>query len=440
MSILSKCANFEQKANYLLKLAENLASNSFYTKFSKLFANNITNDDVDSWIDENSNILEHRILNLNWNIFNGEFLIARDSSYPEISYEISISKSKTSSSPITEAILTPFNKIPRLYFYEKVSEQDDIKPNLDLSKDAAHNKFIIDFFEEKAKVESVKLTTSFYQKINDFCIDFATNIANLKKSFAKSPTILGSGSDGTTFDIGGGKVLKLFSDQTAYNSTKKSMDLLFTRPNLANTEVMIYDVGKLGFIGRFDVFYSILEKLNTKNVNENWYDSAISLLVDAIMSSFKANNIRLLSKLIEENKDKKAKILVDKMVNEVKSQIIKDNTYNDYVEMLSDLTLPDGSKLDNSWFTKLVLSIAIKLATGRADLHAGNIGISNNELKYFDPSYSYRDGEWKEFIENKDNNVIDPKKIFKTFKSEHSAESNKGYYDSMDEHEEALGI
>lgn len=416
-NLLKLSNNFEFKSALLLKLADNegdgdgevdyisaYSNSSFYIKLKSLVGINLSDREIDTWVLENSNIIDREFFYLNWLILGGRIMRARSSNNLSVTYEISKLKSASEGDILKESILTSVGRVPRLYIYSKDAYEKGI-PNTTVDKNIAHDQFIIEAFEEIAKNKLEDLDSEFYELINEFYKKYHDNIIKIKKMFTKTPKILGSGSDGTAFDIGSGRVLKIFTNRTAYDSTIRSMDLLHSRPDIASTEVMVYDAGVFGVFDDIIIYYSIIEKTKTKELTPNI--GAVDFAIKSIIESIDINMIRELKLLIDIKNDKAAKELANRITNDV--CLIVENDY-DFMTIIGRSGLYDV--LDEDWIKSLVYGIVIKLATGRADLHSGNIGISNKELKYFDPSFDYRDAQWLQYLSNKNNKDIQMFKVF----------------------------
>lgn len=409
---LSKLSNnFEFKSTLLLKLADNkddyistYSNSSFYTKLRSLIGIKLSDREIDTWIFENSNIIDQEFLSLNWLILGNQIMRARSSSSLSVSYEISKLKSDSEGDILKESILTSVGRIPRLYLYSKDAYEKGIS-NTTTDKNIAHDQFIIEAFEEMAKSHSEDLNSEFYELINEFYRKYHDNIIKIKKMFTKTPKILGSGADGTAFDIGNGRVLKIFTNRTAYNSTIRSMDMLHSRPDIASTEVMVYDVGVFGVFNNIIIYYSIIELTNTQELMPDIY--TVEFIRKFITESIDIALIRELKLLIDIKNDKAARELANRITHDV--CLIVENDYN-FMTAVGKSGLYDV--LDEDWIQSLVYGIVIKLATGRADLHSGNIGISNKELKYFDPSFDYTDERWLQYLANNNNKDIKLDRVF----------------------------
>lgn len=210
-------------------------------------------------------------------------------------------------------------------------------------------------------------------------------IDSLRKFYNKPPTYLGGGSDGTAFDIGKGLVLKIFSDNYAYQAAKAAQERLHKFPDIAKTEAMIYDVGELGKFENKKVFYSIMEKMKTidRSGPEHKFMYNILSIIKEKIEPITESREWLLNK--ENIKDPKTYPALKVKVKRT-SRLIAKNIREENRLLLKNIK--DTFELNNFWLDNLIEEILMKWLTGRGDLHAGNIGVTNyGRFRYFDPSY-----------------------------------------------------
>lgn len=226
--------------------------------------------------------------------------------------------------------------------------------------------FVYDFLKDGIDYDS-----------DNFDEEFEEFIGNCKPkldkilSFAKqSPVLLGGGSDGLAYDIGDGKVLKLFSKTTSFLESVKTMKDMFDNKNFPETNVMIYDIGELGEFNAHPVYYYIQEKVNTSSKEINKLASQISrLIVDEIND--------------QEPKHRPSfiKNFIDNLPNEIKVLISKIN------EIANNLQI----RLHQNWDKKFIREVIIKLlrfGEMSFDYNENNIGITDyGTIKIFDPVF-----------------------------------------------------
>ncbi len=236
------------------------------------------------------------------------------------------------------------------------------------------------------------------QEIAEFLLKNRAKIDRVRRAFeTQTPKYLGGGADGAAFDIGGGKVLKLFRDDISYEKAKLAFDRLHKSPSLAKTEAMIYDVGVLGrMFNRPEdpnsgsvVYYYIIEMM--KPIRElfggRWEIPVQRILVGIAdrLNRIKESKLRAL-KLAIHDPDKSD--LIRKVVKEEAHQMaeeIKRDPELKYRVRESEQTL---TNLKPNWLELYVEEVIMKYLTGRTDLHMGNLGVTNyGELRYYDPAY-----------------------------------------------------
>jgi protein associated with RNAse G/E len=214
-------------------------------------------------------------------------------------------------------------------------------------------------------------------------------IDGLRHFFTKNPQFLGRGSDGAVFDVGE-FILKIFRDPVAYQAAEAAMHRLHKEPELAKTEAMIYDAGKLGVFRNKDVFYYVMEKMIPISNIDLDFKNKVKDLIRKI-------SIAIMNSSIKDLKGKSnIRVELDSIVEFIASYFNNSNLVKDITEMNRKHDKNDNSMivpfLRSEWLRLLVEEICLKYLTGRIDLHVDNIGITNNgELRYFDSAY----GGWE---------------------------------------------
>lgn len=236
------------------------------------------------------------------------------------------------------------------------------------------------------------------KEIIEFLAKNRSKIDRVRRSFeTQDPKYLGGGADGVAFDIGGGKVLKLFRDDISYQKALLAFDRLHKSPSLAKTEAMIYDVGILGKIGSYpddprsgrDVYYYIIEMMKpVRDLFADPWHTPVSRILAQIakrLDEIKESKFRALKKVIQdpEKADQIKKVVRDaaiKMADDIK----KDPAFKFDVRETKSV-IPS---LKDNWLELYVEEVIMKYLTGRTDLHMGNLGLTGyGELRYFDPAY-----------------------------------------------------
>ncbi len=261
-------------------------------------------------------------------------------------------------------------EIPSLYLYEVNFLQKT--PFIDLPSDYYKYSFMIEGLKHKKFTE-----LSEYSKLEfiEFVDRNKKKLDKIMNSFSKSPRALGSGEDGTAFDIGN-YVLKIYFSSGTAQKNMEAMERLHKSPELAKTEAMIYDVGYLGKFEGEQVFYSILEKMVpvTSLENEVYFDIEFVKL-----------------QIMEVLKTKES--IINKLRKNPDPNLIKRLAHYTYNMALTEFKEPveritSALNLRPTWGLSFTEELIMKLITGRVDLHGGNLGVTNyGDLRFFDPAY-----------------------------------------------------
>ena len=67
-------------------------------------------------------------------------------------------------------------------------------------------------------------TLAYEKDMTEFIREHKRALDKIRSVFKNQPITLGTGSDGTAFDIGGGRVLKIFGDKTSYEKAKEAVN------------------------------------------------------------------------------------------------------------------------------------------------------------------------------------------------------------------------
>lgn len=351
-----------------------------------------TDQQWQSWIEKNRSILEPLIKNRGWRECTWQGSISTQTVHDTI---LNISRRHIPKDPdrfniISESILQSSPPIPTLYVLER---DFFIPPAKNMSIELAHEAYL---------AEALQVIVG--GKENDwlqFIEDNKTKIDSVRRFFSKTPIMLGKGSDGVAFDIGEGKVLKIFTDLTSLQKAIEAMHRLHKEPALAKTEAMIYDAGRLGqysFENKWktlikqDIYYYIIEKMKPiRNISDN----AAKIMRDILdMIKFevkqsggvKWNNLKL-------------KITNPKLHEEVKKEVAQEaETIHNHIARnfpyLTEEVEKLVSGLRQGWLKSYIEEVLMKFLTGRTDLAMRNLGLTGyGEFRYFDPAYTGYDSE-----------------------------------------------
>lgn len=284
-------------------------------------------------------------------------------------------------------LLQGYGSITSLYLVRA-----DLGDNFSLSEpeqespEIAHNLFIVEALRK------------FYgavpkEDIDQFLTENKEAINKLKSSFEQQPVVLGEGADGITFSIGSDLVLKIFTEEHSYNKAKEAQERLWKNPKAARTEAMIYDVGVLGQIYSFPLYYYIIQKM--KPVFNN-LTSDTEIIIDLIVNNvfkFIAENKKDIFYPLKQSFNKEPNL--PKLNNTIKSisralslQILEYVGESDTKHVRQDVKNTFNINLRQNWVSRFVEEIIMKYLTSRTDLHIGNVGVtSDGYLRYFDPAH-----------------------------------------------------
>jgi hypothetical protein len=230
---------------------------------------------------------------------------------------------------------------------------------------------------------------------------------------------LGFGDDGVVFAIGPHRVFKIFKNKYAYDTAVQSMDRLFKTPDAAGTEAMIYDLGQFKPAYGITLYYYIMEKMapladimdqdiihnllnDIKGFASNRRQAVIwkEMLADPNKINMVKQEIRARAQEIKETITSNNPSLIEKLNIEIPK--IENRLESFFPKVQQQISTPNvlkikplqtdlakqSFKLNPDWFVKLIEEILWKYATGRTDLHGGNIGVTSfGDLRYFDPTF-----------------------------------------------------
>ena len=283
--------------------------------------------------------------------------------------------------PVFNVALKGVGKVPTLYIYSiRYLEKSLHGDLLQSSKLFATYSFFIDSI--KGWIDQTKLEKFISEKKS--VLDY------LLGQCAKPPVFLGQGTEGSVFDIGGQRVLKILANNTyAYQKALESIDRLHTSHRLGKTEAMIYDAGIVGEFDRNTYYYILMEKMqpvsNFPNERRK-LRSVMTKISDVIDTEPVFKKLRDVVKgdtpYSEKTIDKFIKRFIPQMVAKI------DKLYSEYY--LKELG--ENLNLSDKWLERIIEELIVKYITGRTDLHLGNLGITKSrELRYFDPTYKPSD-------------------------------------------------
>jgi hypothetical protein len=239
------------------------------------------------------------------------------------------------------------------------------------------------------------------EPIEEFAQANKSAIDRIRRWFDKMPHQIGKGSDGVVFDIGGQKVLKVFTDATAYHKAQEAVHRLHKEPLLAKTEALIYDVGELGIYKKrpedagMRLYWYVMERMTTvRSITDGLDNYAVEHSINHIIEDVRSE--------IQDNQDRwrgfKSHIKDPKhhaaISLAVKQTAIRLANYIDKTPEIKDSIERQIPNLKQEWMQDFVEELLMKYLTGRGDVAIRNLGIAQNgALRYFDPSFEgYENG------------------------------------------------
>lgn len=286
------------------------------------------------------------------------------------------------------SILHPSGKIPKLFLI--IGEYNDYETITD-GRDIAHFMWLAEAIK---RIDSCSLTDAI-QETRYVLEHNSSALQKIRKLFSiSSPKYIGGGSDGMVFDIGDGKILKIFQDRFSYEKAKAAQHSLHKEHKFGKTEAMIYDVGELKGSSNAFYFYYIMEKM-TPVYSSVWLSDSIKMLLSIIALELH-NGIVKFNITKEELENKKTKLELHKKIRKLTLNLkkyIREN-HSKLIKTI-ELAANNITKLNPKWLDYYIEEVIIKFITGRGDLHMGNLGITEHgQLRYFDSAYS----GWEGFI------------------------------------------
>lgn len=384
----------------ILRLAHKffiLASMSFHHSFLWNLANlvdtEVSQENLDSWISKNNSVLDpiQEQLEHPWALSrdrNDYYLAsfidgnryARIYKTPDLPIDLKVS---------TISFLQSDGSIPNLWVMigeqvaHKLSSKSEIFQKLD-PKIAAEGWLVEILLNMVMYYDSDTIVSEITDFVNKN-MPTINKIRSMMKYHRPKTLPEGESTTGVAMQINDNMILKIFDQEYDAQKAKESMDRLWSDPELARTEPMIYDVGSLGMFVNTPIFYSIMEKMkpvSSLNVKDKkTIEHLIELIGESVLDKSQA-----LETVRNDLFDLSKRTIVNQTINVIVQQIAREiNVINkDVIDAITK-----SLDLKQNWFPLLIEEIIIKFLTHRGDIHAGNIGITNqHELRYFDPSHS----------------------------------------------------
>lgn len=374
--------------------------NDFSSELTKMLYKAFEQKSILQWADLNRSVLNNFNLNLDdwqFNILNGVGPCLVRQAGHDFNHFFLLTKSplnleKADLRVKKEAILSKTLEIPQLHIYE-VNNVDVSNSDLtNLDKNLYPYFFLMDFFNSSEAMQDIPLNI-----IQDFLNENKNKLNDILKFCSQPPKKLGSGADGTVFDVGNNKVLKIFTDDTAYVKALNAINALHKNAPGASTEIMMYDLGIIGYIQSSPIYYYIIEKVITVSSLEDNDFVKVQKIISAIASniyfdrkswdSFKKEGLNISSsEILEKIEDISfaVKSVYKNEINELTKtfNLASNENKPEWANMLKTKNIDD-------WVTLLVKEVVAKFLSGRGDMHLNNVGITNSGyLRYFDAAHS----------------------------------------------------
>ena len=244
---------------------------------------------------------------------------------------------------------------------------------------------------------------------NKFVRDNRFVINKLRANFSQTPKELGSASDGLVFDIGLGRVLKVFTDRLSLLKAMESLNKLHKANSMAKTEAMIYDVGRLGAFqsppakwgdrkSPREIYYYLMEKMtpvaDIGGAGNGYLMNDLRKILGEVGHSLQEDEDGVWYEL--RNKMEYGKGEHDA---EIKKHVVDEaNRWAHYFQSARAKTIRAIEAripgLRKGWLASYIEEIMMKFLTRRGDLHMGNLGLTGyGDLRYFDPTHGNWDQE-----------------------------------------------
>jgi hypothetical protein len=371
-------------------------SHSFAHSIKQLMNQVPTDQQWSDWLSSNATVLKSYPNEIRWSYDwekNGQWIMAKIV-FPE---EVIISTKNELPSDYgysgqnlevqESGILKSSPPFPNLYLFRINLDDKHTRATRALPPNIAHDTWLLEGITKLLGItnSNALIRTIHFNK---------ETIKKIRRSFAISePRYIGGGADGIAYDIGEGRILKLFKDQVSFEKANEAINRLHKVPDLAKTEAMIYDTGKL-FVFYYEdlnenegqgIYYYIIEKMvPILDFGDTVRNTMSSLLNNIIFEIYRQTDHWIAVKKQIKDPANASKIKQEVLIGAKK---IIDRLSTSDIDGISYI---EGKikTLKPNWFVSYIEEVIIKYLTDRTDLHMGNLGVTNyGELRYFDPVY-----------------------------------------------------
>jgi len=408
---------YDHRSHLLLKKAEGetaqplpidldsfFNSTSMYALKEYCLDHGVNNQNMIDWLVANQTVL--RQYHIPWDNTGESLIGSQPGSNGYIQYQISAKLLKTDRwEPV--AFLMGIGNMPPMKVYKEKTKGYGI-PLEYFTKEIGHYGFLVTVLHKLLEFSGEELPYVTKQFIDQN----SEKLAKIRSQLQTEPRELGAGIDGLAFSIGPHRVLKFFKSKYAYDSAMNAVHRLFKTPESAGTEAMIYDYGELPVYGNIQIYYYIIEKMAPLDKVMN--NSLLSDLLNVIMSNaysksqlniwkdklqdpkninLVSQEIKIRAKMVEDKIRSSQSSVIERLEKEIPN--VENKAAEFFPQDVAKLEAAGKSfKINHNWLYKLIEEMLWKYATGRNDLHGGNIGVTSfGDFRFFDPAY-LEPGRW----------------------------------------------
>lgn len=219
----------------------------------------------------------------------------------------------------------------------------------------------------------------------EFLLDNEEVLDKIVKSHGgDTPEYLGSGVEGSAWELGDGTVLKIFKGEPTWEYEERMKEIYSKKPQ-ASHEIMIHEKGKFktrkgGYAREIPISWVVVEKTIPILSESDWPNTSnltkIVQAVDNITGRYEDTLIEIIEQRGNDEAFEFAKAVLKPQVLER----IERFYYSEYIRATREEDLADD------WLDNFIDQIFYQHAHQREDTHAGNVGIrpSTGYLVFYD--------------------------------------------------------